>query len=106
MFDVIQVFKRVGTMKKSISLCLVFNLWFSEFSFRLLSPVQTFASGTVTIADEGNLRAALVGGGLVTVACDGTILLNSTIAITNDTTLDAAGIPSPFREARPCGCSP
>jgi len=40
---------------------------------------------------ETDLRTALVGGGLVTFAVDGTIELTGTLVITNDTVFDASG---------------
>lgn len=49
------------------------------------------AGGTVSTADEANLRSALAGGGSVTFACSGTITLANTLLITNDTALDASG---------------
>jgi hypothetical protein len=49
------------------------------------------AAGTVSICDEAHLRTALVGGGLVTFASDGTIPLAGTLIITNATTINAAG---------------
>lgn len=48
-----------------------------------------FGSGVVTNCAEADLRAALVGGGLVSIQCDGTLALSSSITISNDTTLDA-----------------
>lgn len=52
---------------------------------------QSNAGGVVSTCDEAALRSALVGGGTVTFACDGTIALANTIHITEDTTLDASG---------------
>ena len=49
------------------------------------------AAGTVVNPTEADLRAALAGGGTVTFACDGTILLTSTLTITNATAVDASG---------------
>ena len=49
------------------------------------------AASTVTTANEAALRAALSGGGTVTFACDGTIVLANTLAISQDTVLDASG---------------
>lgn len=49
------------------------------------------AASTATTADEASLRAALSGGGTVTFACDGTIVLANTLAISQDTVLDASG---------------
>jgi hypothetical protein len=50
-----------------------------------------FAGGVVSTCDEASLRAALAGGGTVTFACDGTITLVNTLAITNNTVIDASG---------------
>src|SRR5215471_16958385 len=70
--------------------------WPTAFCFlvalvNLMISDRTFAAGTVTVCDEGHLRAALVGGGLVTFAADGTITLTNTLVITNGTTIDASG---------------
>jgi hypothetical protein len=48
-------------------------------------------STVVAECTEGDFRAAMSGGGHVTFACDGTIMLSNTVAITTDTLLDAAG---------------
>jgi hypothetical protein len=56
----------------------------------LLLPVTMQGGGVVTDCTEANLRAALADGGKVTFACDGAIVLESTITITNDTTLDGS----------------
>lgn len=53
------------------------------------SPVQ--AGGIVTVCDEAHLRAALAGGGTVTFACDGVIILASELVIAADTTIDGSG---------------
>jgi hypothetical protein len=60
------------------------SLFFS--SIRLVS-----AGGVVSNCDEASLRAALAGGGAVTFACEGTITLAASLAITNDTSLDGTG---------------
>jgi len=57
----------------------------------LLLSLKAVAGGVVTECTEASLRAALVGGGTVTFACDGTIILASTITNTVDTLLDGAG---------------
>src|SRR6266550_2709809 len=54
-------------------------------------PYAASSAGVVTNCDEVSLRAAMLEGGTVTFACDGTITLGSTAAITNDTTFDATG---------------
>src|SRR5688572_21717800 len=51
----------------------------------------TLRGAVVTNCDEASLRAALAAGGDVVLSCDGTIVLNSPIIISNDVTLDAAG---------------
>src|SRR5690242_17417140 len=48
-------------------------------------------AATVTNCDEASLRGTLAGGGTVNFACDGTIVLTSTITINNNTVLDATG---------------
>jgi hypothetical protein len=57
----------------------------------LVSPPGSRASGVVTTCTEAALRAAMVGGGIVTFACDGTILLARTLTIAASTVLDATG---------------
>ena len=57
----------------------------------LLTCCSTFAGGLVTDCTEASLRAALAGGGTVTFACDGTIVLSNTLVIASDTVLDATG---------------
>lgn len=57
----------------------------------LLTCCSTFAGGIVTDCTEASLRAALSGGGTVTFACDGTIVLSNTLVIASDTVLDATG---------------
>src|SRR5437660_28796 len=71
-------------MKATLSVGLLCStLW--------LCPQAVLGGGTVTAPSEANLRAALMGGGYVTFACDGTIPLTGTLEIGNDTTLDAKG---------------
>ena len=50
-----------------------------------------FCSGVITNCTQADLQAALVGGGAVTFACNGTITLTNTLNITQDTTIDATG---------------
>lgn len=57
----------------------------------LLLPQAARSGGVVTECTEADLRAALAGGGTITFACDGTILLTSTITNTLNTTLDGRG---------------
>lgn len=45
----------------------------------------------MTSCTEANLRAAMAGGGTVTFACDGTILLSNTIGTSVNTVLDGSG---------------
>jgi hypothetical protein len=49
------------------------------------------ADGVVTVCDEAHLRMALVGGGMVTFSCSGTIVLTAEIVITADTSIDGSG---------------
>src|SRR3990172_61308 len=56
-----------------------------------LHGFNVHAGGTVTAATEADLRAALVGGGTVTFAVDGTITLTSRLIITNNTVIDGTG---------------
>jgi hypothetical protein len=57
----------------------------------LLLPLAAWAGGVVTNCTETDLRAAMAGGGVVTFACDGTILLASSITNASVTTLDGSG---------------
>ena len=57
----------------------------------LLTCCSTFGGGIVTDCTEASLRAALSGGGTVTFACDGTIVLSNTLVIASNTVLDATG---------------
>src|SRR5258708_2689505 len=68
--------------KLLLALCLV-----------IFAPFVSRADGTVTICTESNLNYALVGGGLVTIACDGTITFTGTKEIFEggDTVIDATG---------------
>ena len=54
----------------------------------LLTCCSTFAGGIVTNCTETSLRAALAGGGTVTFACDGTIVLSNTLVIATNTVCD------------------
>jgi hypothetical protein len=54
-------------------------------------PGPASGAGTVTTCDETSLRAALAGGGTVNFACDGRIVLSSSLGIAADTVLDATG---------------
>lgn len=56
---------------------------------RLLLPSAVWAGGVVTNCTEAALRAAMVGGGTVTFACDGTVALTNTITVATNTVLDA-----------------
>ena len=49
------------------------------------------AGGTVTTCDQSSLETALAGGGDVSFACSGVIVLTNTISITTDTILDGTG---------------
>ncbi len=63
----------------------------SIFGLLLVSMLVARGAGIVTNCTSADLSAALVGGGLVTFDCNGTIYLTNTITITNHTTLDASG---------------
>jgi len=58
----------------------------------LLLPMAGWAGGVVTNCTEAALRAAMAGGGVVTFACDGTVVLANTISnVISGTTLDGSG---------------
>ncbi len=56
---------------------------------RCVSPAA--GAGVVTNADEASLVAAMNGGGTVTFACNGIIVLSNTLEISNNLVLDATG---------------
>ena len=56
----------------------------------LLAPPAR-AGGVVNNCTEADLRAALAGGGTVTFACDGTIVLTNELVIAQDTVMDGSG---------------
>ena len=56
-----------------------------------LTPAPAHAAGVVSVCDEAHLKAALAGGGTVTVTCSGRITLTSTITITDNTTIEGNG---------------
>ena len=57
----------------------------------ILPAAPAHAGGVVGICDEAHLLSALSGGGTVTFACSGTIVLTSTITIAANTTIDGSG---------------
>src|SRR5215216_5542019 len=59
------------------------------FLLVLFTGAIRLRGATVLTCDEAALRAAATGGGTVTFGCDGTIVLGSTLVISNDTVLDA-----------------
>jgi YD repeat-containing protein len=64
-------------------------------SFFLLSilfcPIKGHCGGVISTPTEAAFTNALAGGGVVTFACDGTITLASSTAISTNTTIDATG---------------
>src|SRR5881394_3394909 len=72
-------------------LTLRFQGWIAALSGTLLFSISSLADAVVSECSEAALRAALAGGGTVTFACDGTIVLTSTLGIASNTTLDANG---------------
>jgi uncharacterized repeat protein (TIGR03803 family) len=65
---------------------LLAGLWFASISLN-----SAGAGGAVQDCTEVALRAAMAGGGAVTFACDGTIVLSATITASTDVALDGAG---------------
>lgn len=57
----------------------------------LLLQERGWAAGTVTDCTDASLRAAMAGGGTVTFACDGTIILTHTISNAVDAVFDGSG---------------
>jgi hypothetical protein len=58
---------------------------------QFLTPAPAAAPAAVAVCDETHLRAALSGGGAVTSACDGYIMLAKPIVISSSTTIDGSG---------------
>ena len=48
-------------------------------------------AATITVCDEGALRAAISQGGIIDFNCSGTITLTDTLVVTNDCVIDATG---------------
>lgn len=57
----------------------------------LLAEPCLWAGGVVNSCTQSDLASALSGGGTVTFACHGTIILSNTITISQDTLLDGSG---------------
>ncbi|MFO1476086.1 MAG: choice-of-anchor Q domain-containing protein [Verrucomicrobiota bacterium] len=57
----------------------------------VIHQTPLFAGGVVLGPDEGSLRVALRGGGMVALAFNGTIALSNPLVITNDTVIDGTG---------------
>jgi hypothetical protein len=53
--------------------------------------LELYPTVTVTNCSDASLRAEMAGGGTVTFACDGTIILTNTITISGNTILDGTG---------------
>ena len=56
-----------------------------------LGSGSALAGGVVTNCAEADVRTAMEGGGLVTLACEGTITLSNTLRFTANTIIDARG---------------
>jgi hypothetical protein len=56
-----------------------------------ITIVDDETASVVTVCDEASLRAAIVARPKVILACDGTILLATTIAVSNSVSIDATG---------------
>ena len=64
-------------------------LWLLVFLALLTATLEpAIAGGVVTNCTDVDLRTALVGGGTVTFACDGVILLTNILTISQDTVMD------------------
>lgn len=57
----------------------------------LFLSISASQAAVVSSCDENGLRAAISAGGVVTFACNGEIVLNNTIEITNSVSLDGSG---------------
>lgn len=67
-----------------------FSLACAILLFGALAPLSR-AAGVVSSCDEGHLRTALTGGGLVTFSGDCTITLAATLSIPVNTAIDGGG---------------
>ena len=57
----------------------------------LTGPAASAAGLVTNCSSDAQLQAAVLGGGLVTFSCSGTILLSAGLTITANTTIDGAG---------------
>ncbi len=57
----------------------------------IILPFCSHGAGTVSTPTEAALNSALLGGGTVTIACNGTITLTNVEIITTNTVVDATG---------------
>jgi hypothetical protein len=64
---------------------------FTMLALVTLLPFTSQGGGVVSVPNEAALNAALAGGGTITFACEGTILMTNVENITTNTVLDAAG---------------
>lgn len=65
--------------------------WLGAVAMAALWPMLAHGGGVVTEPTEAALRAAMAGGGIITLACDGAIRISSTVTNQADTTLDGTG---------------
>jgi len=77
----------MSTQRWTLSVLLVLAL----LALGASAPTPAHAGGVVAVCDETHLLAALAGGGTVTFACSGTIVLTNTITIYADTAIDGSG---------------
>ncbi len=64
--------------------------------FIMIAPVfshaQTaYADSVVSVCDDAHLHTAVSGGGTITFSCSGTIILNSSLIVSSNTTIDGSG---------------
>jgi hypothetical protein len=71
--------------------CFASRLTLRTLIVLLICPLGVRAGGVVTECTEAALREAMAGGGTVTFACDGTILLGDTLTNDVNITFDGAG---------------
>ncbi len=77
----------MGGWTRNLNRCVSLGLLLALLVFTSRSR----AAGVVNPCTEASLNAALVGGGAVTFACSGTIILTGTKTISSNTSIDATG---------------
>lgn len=80
-----------GSQNRLCAGSMAFRAWAATLCLLLAATGATQASGVVNDCAETALNTALSGGGTVTFACDGVIVITNTKTISANTVLDASG---------------